>query len=144
MAYRGNAFSEEELRDMILDAVAVLIGDYSAERKKAAILLLKALIPHDLLQAILEDDCVFPADRDDPQVRVWKKTVLARGRCEECGSTDNLEAHHVLRWSEYPRGRVDVKNGQCLCDKCHAHEHRFEKAYAMMTAGRRRKKCHYQ
>lgn len=138
MAYEGNAFTKEELNDMIIDAVAVLIGDYRAERKKAAILLLKALIPHDLLQSILEDDCVFPADRNDPMVRAWKKEVLSRGRCEECGGTENLEAHHVLRWCEYPKGRVDTKNGQCLCSKCHAHEHRFERSHAMMIARTRR------
>ena len=151
MAYEGNTFTEKELNDMVIDAVAVLIGDYSAIRKRAAILLLKALIPHKVLDSLLEDvelicneDGIYPTDRRDKRVLKWRREILKRGKCEKCGSIRDLDAHHVEAWAYYPKGRADVENGMCLCHECHTHEHRFDKSYALMRAGGRRKKCHYQ
>jgi len=49
---------------------------------------------------------------------LWSEIIRSKGRCEICGKTDNLQAHHVigrinlaLRW--------DIKNGVCLCSSCH-------------------------
>lgn len=120
--------------DLVIDAVAVLLGDYHINKKRAALLLLKALLPHSVVQKILEEDGIYPYDRNDPRVRKWTKEVLARGECELCGSTKHLEAHHILRWAEYPKGRADMDNGQCLCHECHTEEHRYDQSYHMMAA----------
>lgn len=136
--------TEKEKTEIIIEAIAVLIGDYSIIRKRAAILLLKALLPHSILNSILEDisneEGVFPFSRNDPKVRKWTKAVLGRGKCERCGATEHLEAHHILRWAEYPKGRVDMNNGECLCHKCHTDEHIDEPSYYMMKAGRGKRK----
>ena len=134
VAYTGNAFTNEEKHEIIIDAIAVLLGDYSPYRKQAAILLLKALLPHRLAEIILMDDGVYPFDRNDPRVRKWTKEVLSFGRCELCGSAEHLEAHHIVKWADYPKGRADLKNGQCLCHNCHTEEHRYDQSYNMMAA----------
>lgn len=123
-----------EKTEIIIDAVAVLIGDYEINRKYAAILLLKALLPHKVVKEILEDDGIYPFDRNDPRVRSWTKEVLSKGMCENCGSKENLEAHHILKWSDYPKGRIDVNNGMCLCHRCHTEEHAEDPSYWMMKA----------
>lgn len=133
MAYTGGKFSKEELWEIAIDAVTVLLGDYNTDRKQAAILLLKAILPHEVVRGILEEDGIYPFSRDDPRVYKWRKAVLSRGRCEECGATEGLEAHHILKWCDYPKGRSDIKNGACLCHKCHTNEHRGDICYHMMA-----------
>ena len=122
------------MNDLIIDCVAVLIGDFSIYRKKAAFLLLKHYLPTDFLKMLLEDEELYPFSRNDKRVREWKKEVLKIRKCEKCGVKENLEAHHYIRWSEYPRGRIDVNNGVCLCHKCHTEEHKGEGAYSMMKS----------
>lgn len=41
--------------------------------------------------------------------------------CQCCGDNKghNLNAHHILNYSEYKELRTDIKNGITLCDKCH-------------------------
>lgn len=126
--------NKHEKIEIIIDAVAVLIGDYSINRKYAAILLLKALLPAKIAKDILNEDGIYPLSRDDPRVRSWVKKVVAKGKCESCGSTENLEAHHIIKWSDYPKGRIDVNNGMCLCHKCHTEEHKDDRSYWMMKA----------
>ena len=122
------------MNDLIIECVAVLIGDYSVIRKKAALLLLKHYLPHDFLEFLLEDEELYPFERNDKRVREWKKKVLEKGRCERCGTTENLEAHHYIRWADFPQGRIDVENGECLCHRCHTEEHKDERSYNMMKA----------
>ena len=45
----------KEKTDIVIDAIAVLLGDYHINRKYAAILLLKALLPHKVVNDILND-----------------------------------------------------------------------------------------
>lgn len=132
--------TEREKAEIVIDAVAVLLGDYSITRKYAAILLLKIFLPHEILQDVLNSEGVYPFSRDDPRVRKWTKEVLKVGRCEFCGSTEELEAHHIIKWADYPKGRIDIKNGQCLCHVCHTNEHYGDRSYYMMKAGRSKKK----
>lgn len=128
-------FLHENASAVIIDAVAVLLGDYAAYRKQAAMLLLKALLTKDFLKFLLEDSVgIYPFDRNDFRVRKWKAEVLAKGYCEFCGAIDDLEAHHIVKWSEFPMGRIDVKNGACLCHKCHTNEHAADNCYYMMKA----------
>ena len=122
------------MNELIIDCVAVLIGNYSMVRKKAALLLLKHYLPHDFLKMLLEDEELYPFDRSDKRVRTWTKEVLKNGKCEKCGSTERLEAHHFIKWADFPQGRIDVNNGMCLCHKCHTEEHKDDQCYHMMKA----------
>ena len=54
----------------------------------------------------------------------WSKRIRQYGRCEVCGKTNRLNAHHfysrsirVLRW--------DIDNGFCLCVGCHVFSPNF-------------------
>lgn len=122
--------------DAMLDAVAVLLGDYAPIRKKAAYFLLKLILVRPafkiLMGQIMEKAPVV--DRDDPRVRMWRNTVLKVGHCEECGSEEDLQAHHIVYWSESPLDRINVKNGRCLCGVCHAKEHAGEGVYPLMSS----------
>lgn len=134
VAYTGTAFSKEEQRELVIDAVAVLLSDYSVTRKYAAILILKALLPHKLMKAVLDDPTIYPFDRNDYRVRRWTADILSNGKCEMCGGKEHLEAHHIIKWADYPGGRIDPKNGQCLCHKCHTNQHLHDQSYYMMAA----------
>ena len=52
--------------------------------------------------------------------RAWKRWVHQTGKCEICGSTENLNAHHLIS-----RGRIHLRhnpfNGICLCVGCHVY-----------------------
>lgn len=54
-------------------------------------------------------------DRADDLCR---QVVHARGACERCGATRNLQWAHVVR-RNYAAVRVDPTNAWCLCAKCH-------------------------
>jgi hypothetical protein len=124
----------KEVKRMVIDAIAVLLGDYGIYRKKAAILLLKMLLRDDFFKFLFENVVVVPFDRNDSRVRKWTKEVLKKGECELCGARERLEAHHIIKWADYPPGRIDVKNGMCLCHECHTNEHREDRSYFMMKA----------
>ena len=123
-----------EIQGMVIDAVAVLIGNYGIYRKKAAVLLLKMLLRDDFYKFLFENIVVVPFDRNDSRVRKWTKEVLKKGECELCGAREQLEAHHIIKWADFPPGRIDVKNGMCLCHDCHTNEHREDRSYFMMKA----------
>lgn len=56
----------------------------------------------------------------------WRKDVFKRDMytCQECGQIGNeLHAHHIDSFSEYPNKRVDINNGKTLCRKCHSNYH---------------------
>lgn len=132
-------YIEGNPKECIIDALAILLGDYNPYRKQAAMLLLKALVRDRFRKFLLDNPDVYPYDRNDCRVRQWTAAVLSKGRCELCGSTENLEAHHIVRWADYPRGRIDVNNGMCLCHECHTEEHKHDQSYHMMKAKRSKK-----
>lgn len=134
MGYTGTAFSKAEQYQICVEAITVLLGNGNVNSKHAALLLLKAFLPHRIIKEILEEDGIYPFDRDDYRVRRWAKDVLSRGICEKCGATEHLEAHHILKWADYPKGRADISNGMCLCHNCHTEEHKHDRSYAMMLA----------
>lgn len=48
----------------------------------------------------------------------WSRQVRKAGRCAVCGTTKNLQAHHLIsRW--VPQLRHDIMNGVCLCPLHH-------------------------
>lgn len=72
--------------------------------------------------------------------RKWMDAVRSRdGKCTECGSRNNLEAHHIVELAELVQGHGiidrdaarlcpalwDLTNGKTLCRRCHyAHHNR--------------------
>ena len=128
-----NIVTREQVPDIIIDSVAVLLGEYSVIRKQAAVLLLKMFLTKDFYSFLVEYDFTI-FSRNDPKVFQWRKQVLQAAECIKCGSKKQLEAHHIIKWADYPRGRVDVNNGECLCHKCHTEEHKHDRSYFMMKA----------
>jgi len=54
----------------------------------------------------------------------WASAVKSRdGKCLDCGSVDDLHAHHIKPKSAYPELIFDVSNGRTLCYRCHKAEH---------------------
>lgn len=117
-------YIDKEACSVIVDAIAILIGDYEIIRKQAAVLLLKVLLKDRFLKTLLSHEDMYPFDRSDSRVRAWAKEIISKGKCEKCGSKEMLEAHHIIKWADYPQGRNDIKNGMCLCHDCHTEEHR--------------------
>ena len=67
----------------------------------------------------------------------WAKKVKKVGKCEICGATKELEAHHIIPWEYSIKGRTDVGNGQCLCKRCHKMMHNDAEWIKHMTGGDR-------
>ncbi|NNU89778.1 HNH endonuclease [Anoxybacillus sp. CHMUD] len=115
---------KEKQTEMIIDAIAVIISKdiLCPLRKRAANLLLKALLPG--YTEIIED-CAVVVNRNDPLVIKWAKEVKKRDgyKCVKCGSTKKLHAHHISQWSDDPVNRINIDNGVTLCSECHAKEH---------------------
>ena len=57
------------------------------------------------------------------EYKAWRAEVLKKGKCEKCGSTENLQVHHICNFEDYPELRTDPSNGACLCEKCHRMFH---------------------
>lgn len=56
------------------------------------------------------------------QLEIWSKKVRERdgNKCVLCGSTEHLNAHHLMPkkfWKDY---RLELNNGITLCCKCHS------------------------
>lgn len=65
------------------------------------------------------------SNRSTPEYNAWRKAVYERENyaCQECGSTNKINAHHVKSWRSYIQLRFDVDNGQTLCEQCHKEKH---------------------
>jgi 5-methylcytosine-specific restriction endonuclease McrA len=51
----------------------------------------------------------------------WSLKVRARDgfACIVCGSTEKLQAHHLLSKTQYKSIAFDLSNGVCVCAGCH-------------------------
>jgi hypothetical protein len=65
------------------------------------------------------------AQRNMPEYIEWRKAVFARDGyvCQECGSKERIQAHHIKGWQKHPLLRFEVSNGATLCFACHAQKH---------------------
>jgi len=43
--------------------------------------------------------------------------------CQSCGSTKELNAHHIFHKAKYPNLSLNLNNGITLCYKCHRETH---------------------
>lgn len=50
--------------------------------------------------------------------KLWSETIRSKGRCEICGKSDYLNAHHIIGRRAL-NTRWDLRNGCCLCSGCH-------------------------
>lgn len=55
----------------------------------------------------------------------WSLAVRKRDdyTCVRCGSSEHVHAHHVKPFADYPELRLDVSNGETLCEACHERQH---------------------
>lgn len=54
----------------------------------------------------------------------WSAQVRERDTaCLYCGSTNKLNAHHILSKSKHPDHALFLNNGITLCEPCHIQEH---------------------
>lgn len=55
----------------------------------------------------------------------WRKRVFKRDNytCQRCGNKQNIIAHHIKDFMDYPKLRFDVNNGITLCRACHKQIH---------------------
>lgn len=60
--------------------------------------------------------------------KTWRAAVLERDghKCQKCGATKPLEAHHIMPYSVRPDMAGDVSNGITLCRLCHNVERTME------------------
>ena len=56
--------------------------------------------------------------------KLWSQIIRSKGACEVCGTTQNLEAHHIIGRRLIPT-RWDLQNGLCLCSKHHKFDLHF-------------------
>lgn len=54
----------------------------------------------------------------------WAKSVKERDKkCVECGTEEDLHAHHIKPKASNPEKALDITNGKTLCYRCHKKEH---------------------
>lgn len=53
--------------------------------------------------------------------------IMQRGRCEECGKTEGLEAHHINPILGHPVLALETWNIAVLCKRCHINADRKRK-----------------
>ena len=59
--------------------------------------------------------------RRSPEFYQWRKAVLERDNhaCQDCGTTEMVDAHHIRAILDYPDGVFEVENGITMCGNCH-------------------------
>ena len=57
--------------------------------------------------------------------RFWIQAVKSIKRCDACGSKQNLHAHHIMPFAQFPEMRAIEDNGACLCADCHKQVHKL-------------------
>lgn len=116
----------EAYKDEIKTCLKIYIGDYSITQQYASSILLKMLLKekyNEVMNQVKEELGFKINDRNGSKVVCWKKKVKKIGKCEICDSKEKLVAHHKVPWEYSIKGRTDISNGQCLCEKCHSMMH---------------------
>ena len=64
-------------------------------------------------------------DRGSYEYKKWREQVFLRDGycCQECGSKEHIQAHHIESWKRNKTKRFDVNNGITLCRECHLKAH---------------------
>ena len=63
--------------------------------------------------------------RTGEQYKKWVKNIRNKydNKCDICGNSKMLVAHHLVNWLSHPELRFDINNGICLCRQCHYNFH---------------------
>ena len=66
--------------------------------------------------------------RKSKEYKEWRNLVYSRDKytCQTCRlhrREENIVAHHIYSWSDFPKLRFDVYNGLTLCRSCHYKIH---------------------
>jgi len=71
-----------------------------------------------------------------PEYKQWVKDVYERDQytCQVCGDSrgGNLQAHHLYSYTHYPKKRLKLENGICLCETCHNNFHVWLGGYSVV------------
>lgn len=61
------------------------------------------------------------------EFEIWREEIYKRDnrKCRVCGSTDGVQAHHILSVRSHRCFAFLVMNGVCLCRKCHKDTDNF-------------------
>lgn len=67
--------------------------------------------------------------RHSEEYKLWRNSVYERDNytCQICGkrcSNENIVAHHILPFADYPHLRFAINNGITLCRSCHSNLHK--------------------
>lgn len=64
--------------------------------------------------------------RQSSEYKKWRNAVLKRAgnKCERCGSSEKIRAHHKISIYEDITLALEVENGEALCEMCHKKEHK--------------------
>jgi len=60
---------------------------------------------------------------DEFKLYKWAQEVKKVGKCDICGETENLSAHHLWSKTLHKSLAYQYDNGVCLCNKCHKAFH---------------------
>jgi 5-methylcytosine-specific restriction endonuclease McrA len=64
------------------------------------------------------------------ELKTWASRAKAKTPfCEECGSKEELHAHHIKPKCIYPELALDENNVKILCKKCHIEFHKINSLY---------------
>ena len=65
--------------------------------------------------------------RDSSKSKQWRLAVYKKDdyKCQKCGCTEKLNAHHIYAWAHYEELRYDINNGITLCEDCHKNIHKI-------------------
>lgn len=60
--------------------------------------------------------------RNSTEYAEWRLKVFQKDwfTCQCCGGRNKIQAHHLKSFSKHKELRLDVGNGMCLCENCHA------------------------
>ena len=64
--------------------------------------------------------------RRTPEYIHWRKSVFERDNytCKKCNKVGGiLNAHHIKKFKDYPKLRLEISNGITLCVECHRKAH---------------------
>jgi hypothetical protein len=70
--------------------------------------------------------------RENKEYIDWRNSVYRKDKfiCQVCKKhcKDDIVAHHIKSWNNFPKLRYDLNNGMVLCRSCHIKEHKVKVA----------------
>jgi len=67
------------------------------------------------------------------KLKAWSLRVRKMGKCNVCGNTENLSAHHLYDKNTHSTLKYQDENGVCLCQDCHNSFHKMYTSASQTT-----------